>query len=106
MPELQLTVRVASGLTARSAAAFRAKSADYSGEVEIARQGGSYLPGHDILALVSLDIRAGDVVRVRVDGHCADAKLAELANVLRLEQPPLDLARGGGRRLRLVPPLK
>jgi phosphocarrier protein HPr len=82
MAERRVVVASKVGLHARPAALF-VKAAGACGlPVTITKDGAASADARSILSVLSLDVRGGDEVVVRVDGDGAEAALDELVSLL------------------------
>ncbi|GAA4221994.1 phosphocarrier protein [Streptosporangium album] len=79
MAERQVTVEAEVGLHARPAATFVQTAAEAPLDVTIAKGAGQPVNAKSILAVLSLDVRKGDIVVIKADGDGADEVLDRLA---------------------------
>ncbi|MFF5209373.1 HPr family phosphocarrier protein [Streptosporangium sp. NPDC000396] len=81
MAERQVTVKAEVGLHARPAATFVQTAAKTPLDVTVAKGNGKPVNAKSILAVLSLDVRQGDIVVIAAEGEGADELVDQLAQI-------------------------
>lgn len=82
MPSTEVTLTNEVGLHARPAAVFAKAAAAYAADVRLGKADRE-VNAKSLLSVLTLDVQAGDTVRIVTEGDDADAALTALAELAR-----------------------